>query len=353
MLGRGLAIVRFADLAADSKLAACLGALSAIVFAALAFVAIDEAAIDARLERTIAESRGDSVAVPKMFDRLQDLEGSRAGRAVDAIAGAAAAADGAAALFDEAVRAARRSAGRIERARLAVVDIGRPGAGETNGLDRGSIRRFARPIRGDALEMRKLPDDVATEIHARLVVANATARGSRTSLFEMIGAAIAIAIAFTFLVLRWCLIRPVQTLAIALRSAREPLPGLHRGDEAGQIARSLEAARAAISAEARAEAEQAARIRRHEADARLDESRSFADSQHVPHRARVVDRQDFQAHWGCAPFRKVSGVKPRSLRSSMKRGVARASVRECPSAFQARAADNSTCRHEAPRRGAF
>lgn len=267
--------MRFANLGADFKLAACLGALAAIALLGIAFVAIAQGSIDGELARTLDASRADALAVASLFDRLDDLARQRPRQAADAGAGADDRATlavglevdgrGIMALFDAAVRSAPGLADRIEDARRSFTRSSRTEIAGANGP-------------GDLdLQMLKLRDGIADAAHIRLMDANAKASGARASLVEALGVALAVALGLTFPALRLALNSPVQALASALRSPLGSLPGLDRGDEAGRIARSLLTARAAIAAEARAEAEQAAGIRASEADAYLAESREVAD----------------------------------------------------------------------------
>ena len=132
------------------------------------------------------------------------------------------------------------------------------------------------------LEMRTLRDEIDDAIHLRSKNAFAKASGARAFLIEALGAFLVAASGVTLLALRLGLNAPIQALAAALSSvatspAHAPLPGLDRKDEAGQIARGLEAARAAISVEIKAHADRVTQLQRSEADASAAESRRVRD----------------------------------------------------------------------------
>jgi methyl-accepting chemotaxis protein len=146
-----------------------------------------------------------------------------------------------------------------------------------SGLDPGA----APAVLGDdsVFEMRTLRNEIDDAIHLRSENAFTKAVGARLFLIEALGALLATASGLTFIALRLGLNIPIQALASALVSstAHAPLPGLDRSDEAGQIARGLEAARAAMSVEMQAHADRVEQLRRSEADASAAESRRALD----------------------------------------------------------------------------
>ena len=281
----------FADLGADSKLASGLGMLTVIVLLAVGFVAVEQAAIDGELQRTLAASAADARGAEQLDDRFGDLARLRSRLSVDDDAktkattreGLDAAARDAAALLDAALRSAPGSAARIERARQGLTDVSRLGDDtaplRANGLVPGGGVDSAPTVSPDesAREMRSLRGEIEDAIQLRSEGAFARTRDARAFLIETLGALLVAASALTFIALRLGLNIPIQALASALRSAaataaQAPLPGLDRKDEVGQIARGLEAAKAAIVATMSADADQGARLQRSEAEASAVES---------------------------------------------------------------------------------
>jgi methyl-accepting chemotaxis protein len=278
--------VKFANLRADSKLFACIGLWTAVALLAVGSVAVGHGSIDEELERTLAASSAQSRGVADLYDRFQDLARLRSRAAVDGDPDAKnrtiKAAD---ALFDAAIRSAPGLADRIDRARQSYARMSsgdRDGARSpvASGLDPGSALDAA-PGSGDdsGFEMRTLRDEIDDVIRVRSENALTKAVGARLFLIEALGALLAAASGLSFLALRRGLNVPIQALASALVSAtaHAPLPGLDRSDEAGQIARGLEAARAAIFDEMQAHADRFEQLRRGEAEASAAESRRALD----------------------------------------------------------------------------
>jgi methyl-accepting chemotaxis protein len=285
--------VRLANLRADFKLFACIGLWAAVALLAVGIVAIVQGSIDEELERTLAASSDQSRGVADLYDRFQDLASLRSRAAVDGDPYPksktidAADAHAASVLFDAAIRSAPGLADRIDRARQSFARMNisgdRDGARSpvASGLDPGAARSAAPAVLGDdsILEMRTLRDEIDDAIGGRSENALTKAKGARLFLIEALGALLAIASGLTFIALRLGLNVPIQALASALvpTTAPAPLPGLDRSDEAGQIARGLEAARAAMSADMKARADRVEQLQRGEADASAAESRRALD----------------------------------------------------------------------------
>jgi methyl-accepting chemotaxis protein len=286
---RGALVVRFANLRADFKLFACIGLWAAVALLAVGFVAVVQGSIDEELERTLAASSDQSRGVADLYDRFQDLARLRSRAAVDGDPDAksktvdAADAHAASVLFDAAIRSAPGLEDRIDRARQSFARMSRSGDRDgarspvASRLDPGA----APAVLGDdsILEMRTLRDEIDDAIGGRSENALTKAKRARLFLIEALGALLAAASGLTFIALRFGLNVPIQALASALVSttARAPPPGLDRSDEAGQIARGLEAARAAMSAEMKAHVDRVEQLRRGEADASAAESRMALD----------------------------------------------------------------------------
>ena len=278
--------MKFANLRADSKLFACVGLWTAVALLAVGSVAVGHGSIDEELARTLAASSAQSRGVADLYDRFQDLARLRSRAAVDGDPDAKnrtlKAAD---ALFDAAIRSAPGLADRIDRARQSYARMSsgdRDGARSpvASGLDPGGALDAA-PASGDdsGFEMRTLRDEIDDVIRVRSENALTKAVGARLFLIEALGVLLAAASGLSFLALRRGLNVPIQALASALVSAtaHAPLPGLDRSDEAGQIARGLEAARAAISVEMQAHADRFEQLRRGEAEASAAENRRALD----------------------------------------------------------------------------
>jgi methyl-accepting chemotaxis protein len=282
-------VVKLADIGANAKLAACIGALAAIVLSAIGCVAIGQAAIDTELKETLAASDVDIRAVEKLYDRFEDVarlrrrltaDGDSQTKSMTIDALHVAAEDGAA-LFGAAVRSAPRLVTRIDQARGNFARLSHTGDQSTNavGIDRESAMALADD---PGHEWRSLRDEIMLAIRAGSEIATAKARAGRAFLLEVLGAVLAAALGLAFVVLRIGLTAPIRTLASAIHSVppssgHAPLPGLDRKDEAGQIARGFDAAKSALATEFRAEADRGGRLRQSEADARVAESRAAAD----------------------------------------------------------------------------
>jgi methyl-accepting chemotaxis protein len=289
---RGALVVKFANLRADSKLFACVGLWTVVALLAVGFVAAGQSSIDEELERTLAASSAQSRGVADLYDRFQDLARLRSRLAVDGDPDTksqtieAADAHAASVLFDAAIRSAPGLADRINWARQIFARLSRPynqdGARTpvASGLDPGGAPAATASVLGDdaVFEMRTLRDEIDDAIRVRSENALTKAMGNRLFLIEALGALLAAASGLSFLALRRGLNAPIQALASALASTTaHALPGLDRSDEAGQIARGLEVARTAISAEMKAHADHAEQLRRGEADASAAESRRALD----------------------------------------------------------------------------
>jgi methyl-accepting chemotaxis protein len=286
---RSALVVRFANLRADFKLFACVGLWAAVALLAIGFVAVRQRSIDEELERTLAASSAQSRGVADLYDRFQDLARLRSRMAVDGDPDAksktieAAGAHAASALFDAAIRSAPGLAGRIDRVRQGFARMSRSGDQDgarspiASGLDPRVAPGTAAAILGDdsIFEMQTLRDQIDEAIRVRSEDALTKSTSARLFLIEALGALLAAASGLTFIALRLGLNVPIQALASALVSttAHAPLPGLDRSDEAGKIARGLEAARAAMSAEMKAYADRVEQLQRGEADASAAESR--------------------------------------------------------------------------------
>jgi len=288
----GALVVRFANLRADFKLFACVGLWAAVALLAVGFVAVGQGSIDEELERTLAASSAQSRGAADLYDRFQDLARRRSRVAVDGDPDAkkktteAADAHAASVLFDAAIRSAPGLADRINQARQSFARLS-PGARDgarspvASGLDQSEAPSAASAALGDdSTEMRALRDEIDDAIRFRSENAFIKAMGARLFLIEALGVLLAAASGLTFIALRLGLNVPIQALASALASktAHAPLPGLDRCDEAGQIARGLETARAAMSAEMKAYADRVEQLQRGEADAFAAESRRALDA---------------------------------------------------------------------------
>jgi methyl-accepting chemotaxis protein len=279
--------VRFANLRADFKLFACVGLWAAVALLAVGFVAVGQGSIDEELERTLAASATQSRAVVDLYDRFQEVARLRSPGAVDggpdATSKTTGAADAASVLFDAAIRSAPGLADRIDRARQSFARMNLSGDrdGSRSAVATGLDPVDAPAVLGDdsIFEMRTLRDEIEDAIRVRSENALTKAMGARLFLIEALGVLLAVASGLTFIVLRLGLNVPIKALASALASTTDhaALPGLDRSDEAGQIARGLEAARAAISAEMQAHAARVEQLQRGEAAASAAESRRALD----------------------------------------------------------------------------